>query len=210
MSSCAVATCKNYSRVTKGTNIKYFRFPKDRNFPKQWANACHKEDEINFKNARICSVHFKEDCFEIPLREKLLNYTPKNAHHLKSNSVPTLHLPGSFKRSATSTNREMRMVKRKRQEQIEDLLKASTSSTTVCELESEVQNIAGNNINMNTSDEPDHNIQLKQSTIIESMETKIIQLEEKIRVLEVQNNELEKNIHETVKNYEEILSKVFT
>lgn len=52
MSSCAVATCKNYSRVTKGTSIKYFRFPKDINLSKKWANACRREDEINFKNGK--------------------------------------------------------------------------------------------------------------------------------------------------------------
>lgn len=49
MPSCAIATCKNNNRNTKGTDIKYFSFPKS-DLKKQWIVACKRNDEINLKN----------------------------------------------------------------------------------------------------------------------------------------------------------------
>lgn len=50
MPGCAVFGCNNYNRVTKGTNIKYFRFPKSKELSKQWISACRRKDNINLKN----------------------------------------------------------------------------------------------------------------------------------------------------------------
>lgn len=53
MPGCAVATCKNTNKVTKGTNIRYFRFPKIESICKQWMVACRREDKINLKNGKL-------------------------------------------------------------------------------------------------------------------------------------------------------------
>nr|CAI5846636.1 unnamed protein product [Callosobruchus analis] len=71
MSSCAVGNCKNYSRVTKGSNRKYFR-----------------EDKINLNNGS----------FEVPLKERLLNCEKANSRHLKPNAIPTLNSLKNYKR----------------------------------------------------------------------------------------------------------------
>ncbi|KAK9712221.1 THAP domain [Popillia japonica] len=39
MPGCAVNACGNYNRATKGSNIRYYRFPKDKALAKQWIAA---------------------------------------------------------------------------------------------------------------------------------------------------------------------------
>ena len=55
MPNCAIATCKNFSRVTKNTDIRYyyFRFPKEKNFPTKWVIACSRKDKINLENGKL-------------------------------------------------------------------------------------------------------------------------------------------------------------
>lgn len=43
--------------------------------------------------ACICSIHFEPDSYEIPLIQRLLNYTPRCARNLKRDAVPTKDLP---------------------------------------------------------------------------------------------------------------------
>lgn len=52
MPDCAVAKCGNFTRKTKGTEIKYFRFPKNDDLAKQWEAACKRDDKINLKNGK--------------------------------------------------------------------------------------------------------------------------------------------------------------
>ncbi|KAL1489715.1 hypothetical protein ABEB36_013651 [Hypothenemus hampei] len=112
MPNCAISTCKNYSRVTKNSGVRYFGFPTEENFAKQWVKACYRRDKINVKNARVCSIHFSEDCFEIPLRQRLLNYQTTNSRVLKFDAVPTLHLPKTPVQKEVSL-RSLRMAKKK-------------------------------------------------------------------------------------------------
>lgn len=49
MPGCAVYGCGNYNRKTKGTNIKYFRFPYNEDLAKKWINACKRKDKFNLK-----------------------------------------------------------------------------------------------------------------------------------------------------------------
>lgn len=53
MPGCAVATCKNTNRKTKGTDIKYFGFPKNEDLTRLWINACRRVDKINLKNGEF-------------------------------------------------------------------------------------------------------------------------------------------------------------
>lgn len=52
MPSCAVFKCTNTNRKTKGTDIKYYSFPSNKDLAKIWINACHREDSINLKNGK--------------------------------------------------------------------------------------------------------------------------------------------------------------
>lgn len=72
--------------------------------------------------ARICSKHFDEHSFEIPLKHQLLHYNPKNFRNLKPEAVPELNLPGHDKKSKGSA-RSSRLSKRTRQQYVSELLK---------------------------------------------------------------------------------------
>lgn len=52
MPSCAIALCKNYNQKTKGTDVKYFRFPTNSDLAKQWIASCKREGKINLKNGK--------------------------------------------------------------------------------------------------------------------------------------------------------------
>lgn len=77
----------------------------------------------NVFSARICSIHFGADNFEITLKQRLLNYTPINSRQLKRDAVPTLNLPGVHKRK--NCEREQRLDKRRRREEVAVILKTA-------------------------------------------------------------------------------------
>ncbi|XP_069704855.1 uncharacterized protein [Periplaneta americana] len=90
MPACAVFSCKNYNRKSKGSDLIYHSFPKDDSVCKQWIHACRRKDKINIKNATVCSVHFLPEDYERDLKAELLNIKPKKI--LKISVVPSLHL----------------------------------------------------------------------------------------------------------------------
>ncbi|CAH1981430.1 unnamed protein product [Acanthoscelides obtectus] len=203
MPGCAVANCKNYNRVTKGSDIRYFRFPKNEEFVKRWVGACRREDEINLRNACICSEHFDASCFEIPLRQKLLKYTPKNSRYLKPDAVPTLRLPGCHDScSQNQGDRSARLKKRTQHKNVEDMLKASTS--IILNL---TQQKSTNDIRTETTT-------LATAGIEKASDIQIKTLKERIVVLEKQNKALteqvEKIEEKTALKYKDVLAKVFT
>ena len=51
MPGCDVATCKNTNKNTKGSEVKFFRFPRNEDLSKQWINLCRRNDKINLKMA---------------------------------------------------------------------------------------------------------------------------------------------------------------
>lgn len=52
MTICAVYGCFNWTKKTKGTNIKYFTFPKDEHLCKLWVNACRRNDKFNINTCK--------------------------------------------------------------------------------------------------------------------------------------------------------------
>lgn len=42
----------------------------------------------------MCSIHFEKDCFEKPLIQKMLNYSPRQVRKLKKNAIPTIRNSG--------------------------------------------------------------------------------------------------------------------
>ncbi|VEN48021.1 unnamed protein product [Callosobruchus maculatus] len=73
--------------------------------------------------ARICSIHFEQSSFEIPLRQRLLQYNPKNSRTLKRDARSTLHLPASSCKAIKKTERQTRCIKRDQQAIVANLLK---------------------------------------------------------------------------------------
>ncbi|XP_030757989.1 THAP domain-containing protein 2-like isoform X2 [Sitophilus oryzae] len=92
--TCAVAICKNNSKIVKqsGEPIRFFSFPKDPNIRTEWIRKCFRKHEFSVDHARICSKHFKSDDFEDSLHAKLLNFYPKK---LNKNAIPSLLLCNS-------------------------------------------------------------------------------------------------------------------
>ncbi|KAL1493922.1 hypothetical protein ABEB36_009602 [Hypothenemus hampei] len=101
MPSCAIFGCNNYTRKTKGTDIKYFRFPRDTDMQQKWIRACERKDEFKIKNSYVYSIHFATNDFELPLQQQLCNYTMENTRILKSTAVP---VPSTKKRPTGTSN----------------------------------------------------------------------------------------------------------
>lgn len=54
--------------AASGKSVTYYRFPKDTAHRKLWEIFCNREDAVNVKDERICSLHFKEVDFERNLK----------------------------------------------------------------------------------------------------------------------------------------------
>lgn len=92
--NCSVYGCNNRFSNKNGSNIKFHRFPKEKQYRDQWVHACGREDRINSDNALICSIHFKAQDYKDDLKSRLLGIeTPKNRRLLKKDAVPCLFLP---------------------------------------------------------------------------------------------------------------------
>lgn len=87
--TCVVRSCPSPG------GIRYFSLPKDPEVLESWIEAgASREDLTSRKQARICEMHFSEDCFERDLRNELLNLPLRRL--LKKGSVPTLYLDEAF------------------------------------------------------------------------------------------------------------------
>lgn len=118
--------------------------------------------------ARVCSIHFEADCFEISLRQRLLKYNPVNSRNLKSDAVPVLNLPHSSQK-ANNSERLIRLAKRTQRIMVADMLKEpipviqpqTSTSREIHEFEAsidkpmlvEITGTIGNDVNMQTSGE---------------------------------------------------------
>lgn len=64
MPYCAVFGCLNSSHKLKQDKpVKFYSFNKNEQFKTIWLNAYKRKDNINLKNAKICSEHFSVGCF---------------------------------------------------------------------------------------------------------------------------------------------------
>ncbi|XP_051157564.1 THAP domain-containing protein 1-like [Leptopilina boulardi] len=107
--TCSVAGCKNKFDKTN-PKLSLFRFPRNEVYCKQWLNVC-KRKNINVKNARICSTHFRDEFYKplsftdkslqtrrlfdyaIPTENLLINISQKNEIELSRNSKINKSLP---------------------------------------------------------------------------------------------------------------------
>jgi hypothetical protein len=159
MPNCAVFGCLNHNIKTKETDIKYFRVPKQVDLANQWTNACCRADKINLQNASICWQHFDESCFEVPLKQRLLNYNPKNAryenrrssHHKRSSNEKRRIIPIQIKRKLDSQRADRLARQRDRQDVSGLLLKSSTNAESCVDRVEENVNLSSTS--RNTMDE---------------------------------------------------------
>ncbi|XP_071571943.1 uncharacterized protein [Temnothorax nylanderi] len=105
MPTCCINNCRNrtYWNFNESKNIQFHRFPREIAVRQQWLNACQrKESDIKIDAARICSIHFEENCFE---EIKILR--------LKEGSIPTefLNLEKKQKRRMSQSKEDNKKIK---------------------------------------------------------------------------------------------------
>ena len=63
---CVAVGCNSDSRDGKG--LSFYKFPVDENLKKQWLIKIKRKNIQSMKHARICHLHFEEDCFKRDLQ----------------------------------------------------------------------------------------------------------------------------------------------
>lgn len=97
MPQCAVATCRNSHRQTRGRCIRYHRFPQIPEVRSRWVRACGRmplsngEVPFNIQTARICSLHFTNDSYEKDMEHLVLGLPARS--RLRRGAVPTVNVP---------------------------------------------------------------------------------------------------------------------
>ena len=99
MPQCAVATCRNSHRRTRGRRIRYHRFPQIPEVRSLWVLACGRvplangEIPFNIQTARICSLHFTNESYEKDMEHLVLGLPVRS--RLRRGAVPTIGVPVS-------------------------------------------------------------------------------------------------------------------
>lgn len=99
MPQCAVATCRNSHRQTRGRCIRYHRFPQIPEVRSRWVRACGRvplsngEIPFNIQTARICSLHFTNESYEKDMEHLVLGLPARS--RLRRGAVPTIGVPVS-------------------------------------------------------------------------------------------------------------------
>ncbi|QQP53794.1 THAP domain-containing protein 9, partial [Caligus rogercresseyi] len=91
MATQHVATCFS-PHIDSDGGYSYLRFPKRMDLQQKWVHACHREDPISLRTARICSRHFEFECFERIMSNYERTSSSKIRRKLKIDATPTLHL----------------------------------------------------------------------------------------------------------------------
>lgn len=159
MANCAIATCSNHYRKTRGLSVQvmYHRFPKGSDICKLWILKCKRQDAFNYKNVYVCSEHFSSDNDQDDMKNRLLGLPQKKI--LKPTATPSLNLPGSIEdpnKIKLSQDRNERLnIRRIRGEALERVqglnpkkarVEIETHSNDNVDLEAKVMSLAELNI----------------------------------------------------------------
>lgn len=90
MPQCAVISCNNTHRKTKGGSVRYHRFPGDAGTRARWVRACGRHVH-NCSTARVCSRHFSDESYERDVQHELLGLPTRC--RLRKGAVPDANLP---------------------------------------------------------------------------------------------------------------------
>lgn len=91
MPQCAVATCTNSHRKTRGAPVRYHRFPADATTRQQWIRVCGRQS-LNAATARVCSRHFSAKSYERDVQHELLGLPTRT--RLRKGAVPDKFVVG--------------------------------------------------------------------------------------------------------------------
>ncbi|XP_049770988.1 pneumococcal serine-rich repeat protein-like [Schistocerca cancellata] len=93
MPQCAVATCRNSHRKTRGRRVRYHRFPAEAEARGRWVAACGRgrDGTFNASTARVCSLHFSARSYERDVQHELLGLPPRS--RLRRGAVPDRAVP---------------------------------------------------------------------------------------------------------------------
>lgn len=108
MPQCAVVTCSNSHRKTKGASVRYHRFPSDTSTRAQWVRACGKSS-FNTSTARVCSRHFNERSYERDVQHELLGLPARS--RLRKGAVPHINVPGAKDEAEKKEKKDVRAKK---------------------------------------------------------------------------------------------------
>ena len=93
-SNCSVFGCLNTYKKIKGSNIKYYHYPKLKDYRDEWLHASGRADKVNAENVIVCSVHFRPEDYNDDLMSRLLDIdTPDRHRLLKVYVVLNLYIP---------------------------------------------------------------------------------------------------------------------
>ena len=105
----AIITAKKKKVVP--LQLVFSDFQKTKKMCSVWIQMCHRSDQFNVDNARVCSLHFSDNCFARNLRAELLN-TSNPKKNLKDGTTPDINFPLQKPSSSSSINREQRAIKK--------------------------------------------------------------------------------------------------
>lgn len=109
MPHCVAFECNNEAKTNQDPTLRFLIFPKDENLRRAWIHAIGRTSLP--KNARLCSKHFEDRCFqESYLMEIRMMGSSKMRNPLKPDAVPTIfaHRPTKAKRSSSVQREEKR------------------------------------------------------------------------------------------------------
>lgn len=140
-SYCAVADCHNNADNSKENGIIFHRFPfKNRKRSKHWESLCKRRTKIiNYKNACVCSVHFKSEDYKRDLMNELLGCSTRKI--LKPDAVPSVFPNRSQPRENTTASRTERAAVRERKRVVLQALSHNQIQSDLTEEDSSEANL---------------------------------------------------------------------
>ncbi|XP_037572938.1 uncharacterized protein LOC119455598 isoform X2 [Dermacentor silvarum] len=112
--TCAAPGCKN--RVKQKSGITFHMFPKGGGLREAWARAIRRDDWAPKDSDRLCSVHFKAECFD----------RTGQTVRLRAGSMPTLFPAAQL----LTTNKSKKITPSKRQHRCQVQAKAKLTSSS--------------------------------------------------------------------------------
>ncbi|XP_068232034.1 THAP domain-containing protein 6-like [Palaemon carinicauda] len=188
--------------------IRYFTFPKEENTKEKWMHACKRADDVNWKGALICSVHFKAEDYADDMKYRLLGIEkPKNQRALKEEAIPSLFLPNG---KCVSEKEEERCARAKKRG-----LKR-TAQEMLCEIENSHSDFPGPEVSVQEvipqPEESSEQNRIKQAEEVKKLKKKIEHLEKtnqellKLVSLETEVTEPKFTLTEINKLFQPVLS----
>lgn len=83
---CSVPMCSSDTRLEKCKGVSFHSFPKNEQLQQQWIQNIRRDVGKDFNlnsHTRVCSLHFEQSCYEVPVAGQI-------RRRLKKSAVPTI------------------------------------------------------------------------------------------------------------------------